>query len=262
MTVPRLCGDDLGLQRLMLVLLGERRPPRKAAATVRGGRRHWTDGGAYGRKQAAEHTHHQRKDNPHQQKVERDFESERQIRKCLKVHGIGRKAVKRKHDQAAKDPGHERNQQRFEQEGQDDIPTGKAEGAHGGDFAAAFGNGGIHGVKGAEHGANGHDARNQAAEHGDQACHIGGLLGVIIHLALHIHIQPLIGDQGVLELLERGRRREVHGGGLKDVVGTLENLVDRMCASHQTSESKEEPPASKTPTTFHCPPPKFECFRQ
>src|SRR5258708_6571166 len=29
----------------------------------------------------------------------------------------------------------------------------------------------------------------------------------------------------------------------------------RIFASHQTSESNDEPPASKTPTTFQCPPP-------
>ena len=50
-------------------------------------------------------------------------------------------------DQAADNAANERNQQGLEEERENDVRGIEAKGAHGGDFAATFGDCGVHGVE-------------------------------------------------------------------------------------------------------------------
>ena len=101
----------------------------------------------------------------------------------------------------ADEPADERYEQRFDHEGEDHRGGAEAQGAHGGDFAAAFGDRGVHRVERAEDRADGHDAGDQAAENGDELGHARGLFGVVVDLAAHVHVQARVGRDGVLELL-------------------------------------------------------------
>ena len=78
----------------------------------------------------------------------------------------------------------ERNEQSLEEKRDDDAESAEADRAHGGDFAGALGDGGIHGVERAEHRADAHDDSNQGAQDGDQGGEAARLLLVVIELAV------------------------------------------------------------------------------
>ena len=122
----------------------------------------------------------------------------------------------------------ERNQQGLEQEREDHVPGGEADGAHGGDFAATFGDRGVHGVERAENRANGHDRGNESTQHGDELGHGGGLLGVVVNFAIDVDIHARIGSDSVLELLKSGGRSQMNGGGLKDIGRAFEDFVEDL----------------------------------
>src|SRR5262249_44475531 len=153
-------------------------------------------------KQSSKHTHHQGEENAHHQQVERNFEREGQIGERLKVHGVGGPAIQRQDRETAQKPTQERNHQGFEEKRQDHHPCRKAHGAHGGNLAATLGNGRIHGVERTEDRTDGHNGRDQAAEHSNQAGHGGGLFGVVINLAPYVDVHSGVGSDRILELLE------------------------------------------------------------
>ena len=61
----------------------------------------------------------------------------------------------------------EGDEERLDQEREDDGGGAETEGAHGSDFAAAFGDRGVHGVESAKDRANGHDGGDETAQNGD-----------------------------------------------------------------------------------------------
>src|SRR2546426_3827091 len=87
----------------------------------------------------------------------------------------------------------------FRSKGEDDVPRVKAQRAHGGDFAAALGDGGVHGVEGAKDRADGHDRRYKSPKNGDERGHVCGLLGVVVDFAGYVYIQTRIGSERILQ---------------------------------------------------------------
>jgi hypothetical protein len=77
------------------------------------GYRDWTGGCADGRKEAAEDAHYQGEKDSQQQEIQGDFEGERNVRKGLKIHGVGGPAIERQHHETAKDAAGEGNEQGF-----------------------------------------------------------------------------------------------------------------------------------------------------
>src|SRR5213594_2869087 len=122
-----------------------------------------TTRGANGRGHAAEYTHGQSKENAHPKKIKGDLEGEGQVGKGLKIHGTGGQAVEGQNGEAANEAANERNQEGFNEKGEDDVPGVEAQRAHGGNFTAAFGDGGIHSVEGAKDRADGHDQCDEPA---------------------------------------------------------------------------------------------------
>ena len=95
---------------------------------------------------------------------------------CLPVHGAGGEAVEWEHGETTHQAAHKRDQKGFEQKGRDDACRSETKRAHRGDFPAALGNRGIHGVQRAKDGADGHDSRDESAKNGDELGHPRGLL--------------------------------------------------------------------------------------
>src|SRR5437588_8099270 len=137
---------------------------------------------------ATEDTHDQSEENAHPKKIKGDLEGEGQVRKSLKIHGAGSQTVEGQNGEAAKEAANKGNQQGFKQKGEDDAPRVEAERTHGGNFAASFGDGGVHGVEGAKNRADGHDQRHEPAQDGDELGHARGLLGVVVELAGYVDI--------------------------------------------------------------------------
>ena len=180
----------------------------------------------------------------------------------MPVHGGGGQAVERKYGYAADCAADEGDQQGFDHEGEDHGGGAEAKGAHGGDFAAAFGDRGVHGVESAEDCADGHDARDQAAEDRDQLRHARGLLGVVVDFAADIDRQARVGGDGVLELLQRVGRSKVHGDGLEDIAGALVDVVEHAGVAPDFGiegaaagvEYADHFPLAATETRLYCQP--------
>src|SRR5215469_13691098 len=202
------------------------------AGTVRSelaqGDRHRPDRRSNRGKQPTEHAHHQRKQHTHQKKIEGDLERESKVGKGLPIHGVGGQTIERKNREAADQARSKRYQQSFKEEGKDDIPGGKTKCPHGGDFAPTLGYRGVHGVQSPEYRADRHNGGNETAENGYEPGHRSGLLGVIVYLSPHVHVHTRISGDGIFELLESSRRSKVNGCGLKNIVGTLQNLAQDM----------------------------------
>src|SRR2546428_5707384 len=184
--------------------------------------------GTNGRKKTAKDSHHESKDHTFNQKLGSDFDRKSKMGESLTVHRSGGGPVERKNGNTADDPANERDQQRFHEKRDDDRRSGESQSTHGSDFAATFSNGRIHGIEGSEHRPNGHDERDESAQTGNERGHPGGLLGVIIHFARHVHIQSWIGSDRVLELLQRSGRSEVYGDRLKKSVGPFIGPAEQM----------------------------------
>src|SRR5213082_2897093 len=142
---------------------------------------------------ATEDTHDQSEENAYPKKIKGDLEGEGQVGKSLKIHGAGGQAVEGQNGEAAKQTANQRNQQGFHEKGEDDVPGVEAECAHGGNFTAAFGDGGVHGVEGAKDRPDGHDQRDEPAKYGDELGHARRLLSVVVDFASYVHIQARIG---------------------------------------------------------------------
>ena len=128
--------------------------------------------------------------------------------KLLPVHRGGVEAVEGEIGQyRAEGAADDRQRQRLDHHRDHDRAAAEAQGAQGGDLARARRDGAVHGVERAEDGADGHQGGDQVAQGGDEPGHRGGLLGVILGLAEHLHVQARVGGQRVLELLERARAR-------------------------------------------------------
>src|SRR5579864_531439 len=183
-------------------------------------------GGADRRQQAADDSHRQRKENSPHEQFGRDLKSKRQARKRLPVDGCRRKAVQRQDGNAAHDSPDKRYQQGFEQERRHHGDGAKAQGAHGGDFAATLGYRGVHGIEPGENGTNGYYGGHHATENGYQPGHLRRLFCVVVNLARHVDVQPRVGRDGILELLEGIGRDQMNGNRLEDVRRALQDLIE------------------------------------
>src|SRR6266513_487912 len=177
---------------------------------------------------ATEDAHNHSEENAHPKKIKGDLEGECQVGKSLKIHGAGGQAVEGQNGEAAKQTANQRNQQGFNEKGEYDVPGVEAECAHGGNFTAAFGDGGVHGVEGAKDRADGHDQRDEPAKYGDELGHARRLLSVVVDFASYVHTQARIGGESVSQLLKGGRGSEVHGNGLRKSVGTLIGAIQEV----------------------------------
>src|SRR5260370_2970449 len=191
-------------------------PPRLQFAAGCG---YGTARGANRRGHAAEDTHDQSEENAHPKKIKGDLKGEGQVGKSLKIYGAGGQAVQGQNGEAAKETASKRNQKGFKEKGEDDVPGVEAERAHGGNFTAAFGDGGVHGVEVAKNRTKRHDPRYKTDQNGDELGHACGLFGVVVDFASYVHIQTPIGGECILQLLKGGRRSEVHGNGLRKSFG-------------------------------------------
>src|SRR4029077_15472243 len=142
--------------------------------------------------------------------------------------GAGGQSVERQNGEAPEDAADKRNQQSFKEKGEDDAPRVEPDRTHGGNFAAAFGDGGVHGVEGAKDRADSHDRRDKSAQYGNELGHARGLLGVIVDFAVYIDIQTRIGGESVLQFLKSSGRSEMHGNGLGKSVRTIVGAVQEM----------------------------------
>src|SRR2546422_6256918 len=145
--------------------------------------------GADGRGHATEDAHNHSEENAHPKKIKGDLEGEGQVGKSLKIHSAGSQAVEGQNREAAQQAANKRNQEGFKEKREDDVPGVEAECAHGGNFTAAFGDGGVHGIEGAKDRADGHDQRDEPPQSRYELGHARGLLRVVVDFAGYIYIQ-------------------------------------------------------------------------
>src|SRR6266571_6139150 len=100
-----------------------------------------------GGKKAAGYPHSESEDNPPKKQVGRDLERKSQMRESLPVHRSRGKTIEWQNGGTAERASHEGNEHGFNQEGEHHGEGAETESPHGGDFAAALGDRGIHGVE-------------------------------------------------------------------------------------------------------------------
>ena len=150
------------------------------------------------------------------------------MRKCLQVHGASGETVQRQHHDAADQPADKSDEQGLDDEREHHGRSAKSERAHRGNLPAAFRHSGIHGVERSKNGANRHHSSHQAAQHGNQRGQAIRLFRVVVDLPRHVHVEARIGSGCVLQLLQCGRRGEMHGYGLEINVRAIEGGPDQV----------------------------------
>src|ERR1700680_2224998 len=175
------------------------RPPHsKSGLQFAEGTRDRAGGCADSGQQATNDTHGESEENAFYKQFGCDLEGEGQVGESLKIHGAGGQAVEGKNGETGDGAADKRDEQRFDEEGNDDRGSAESERAHGGDFPSTLSHSGIHGIQGAEDRTDGHDCGDKPAQDGYERGHARGLFSVVIDFARYVDIQTRIGGERVL----------------------------------------------------------------
>src|SRR5262250_940503 len=109
-----------------------------------------------------EQAHQQSEDDTGDKQTSGDAEGKRQVGESLPVHRASSEAIERENGETADGSANEGNEQSFDEERKNDSSGAETKSAHGGNFTAALGHRGIHGVERAEDRTYGHNGGDES----------------------------------------------------------------------------------------------------